>query len=129
MPVEHHFHTKGVYTRYLGRVTGEELVCAAMDMGAHPEFDDWRFAVGDWSECTDSQISVEDIERLCAQLRPMAKTNPNLASLVVMRPDMDGVAFTNLYMFLSDELPWFVMGYRSIEEVKVWLRDNLSVEL
>lgn len=129
MPIEHTWYEGGLHTRYLGRVSGEDMLQACLDVAGDSRLDELRWIIGDWSGCTESLVTIEDVQQLCSLLKPIAQTNPHIASLVVMRPDINGIAFTNLYMFLSDELPWFVMGYRTLDEVKSWLRQNLSVEL
>lgn len=41
-----------------------------------------------------------------------------------MREDFENQAFVNLYMFLTDEVPWQVLAFRSLAEAEAWLGAN-----
>ena len=127
MPVEHIWYPEGLYTRYTGCVRGEELLQSTLAVGGDARFDELRYAIADWSGCTKSLIGVDDVEKLSAYIRAMSKSNPRIADLVVMREDFHSQALVNLFMFLTDEIPWYVMGFRSLTDVDQWLLENLNI--
>ena len=127
MPVEHIWYPDGLYTCYSGTITGKELLRSTLDVGGDARFDELRYAIADWSACVESQVSVEDVEKLSAYIRAMSKSNPRISDLIVMREDFHSQALVNLFMFLTDEIPWYVMGFRSLQDVDSWLLDNLDI--
>lgn len=127
MTIEHCWQPKGLHIRYLNTVTGEALVQAALDVGGDERFDSLRYVISDWSQCCVADVGVEDVEQLAAYIAAMARSNPRIYHLNVMRADLNNQAFINLYMFLTDEIPWQVTAYRSLAEARDWLQGNLAI--
>lgn len=125
--IEHIWKTNGLHIRYYDSVEGSSLVAAALVVGSDERFDDLRYILSDWSDCTDSNVGVDDVGELAAYISAMARSNPRITNLNVMRNDLDNQAFVNLYMFLTDEVPWKVLAYWSLEEARAWLRDNMQI--
>lgn len=124
MAIEHIWSPSGLHIRYLDSVSGDSLVADALEVGGDERFDDLRFIISDWSECVEPRVDIADVERLAAFISAMARTNPRIVNLNVMREDFNNQAFVNLYMFLTDELPWQVLAFRSLDEAKEWLGNN-----
>lgn len=127
MAIEHIWSPGGLHIRYLDSVSGDSLVADALEVGGDERFDDLRFIISDWSECVEPSVAIEDVETLAAFISAMARTNPRIVNLNVMREDFDNQAFVNLYMFLTDEVPWQVLAFRSLDEAKTWLGDNVGL--
>ena len=65
MPAEHHWESKQLlHTYYTGKVTADDLINGALEIGSDPRFDDLRYIIGDWTKSTQSTITMEDVERL-----------------------------------------------------------------
>lgn len=124
MAIEHIWSPGGLHIRYLGSVSGENLVADALDIGGDERFDELRFIISDWSECVEPSVDIADVERLAAFISAMARTNSRVVNLNVMREDFENQAFVNLYMFLTDEVPWQVLAFRSLAEAEAWLGAN-----
>lgn len=127
MAIEHIWISGGLHIRYLGSVSGDSLVADALEVGGDERFDDLRFIISDWSECVESSVGIADVEKLAAFISAMARTNPRIVNLNVMREDFNNQAFVNLYMFLTDEVPWQVLAFRSLDEAQTWLADNVDL--
>jgi len=122
MSVKHNWEVKVLYIQYHGAVTGEEMISSALRVGGDARFDDLRYIISDWTDCSESNVSVEDVEKLAAFVAAMAKTNAHITNLNVMHEDFNRQAFVNLYMYLTDKVPWQELAFRTLDDARVWLQ-------
>ena len=110
-----------LYVRYLERVTGADLVNLALDISGNQHFDKLRYVLSDWRNCTESQIEVEDIERLAAVTEAMSRTNGNVALATLCRDEESRKAMAAFYNVLLEEQAWQGNYFVSLEETIAWM--------
>tara|TARA_B100000809_G_C15138370_1_gene531693 strand:- start:1474 stop:1851 length:378 start_codon:yes stop_codon:yes gene_type:complete len=125
MSIKHEWLPHGLHIRYLDFVCGDSLLAAALEVSGDERFDDLRYIIGDWSGCTEAVVSTEEVATLAAYVKAIARSNSRIINLNVMRKDFGNQAFINLYMVLTDDVPWQVLAFRSLTEAESWLTEHL----
>ena len=122
MPVEHRWESKQLlHTYYTGKVTADDLINGALEIGSDPRFDDLRYIIGDWTKSTQSTITVEDVEHLSAYISAIAKSNPRIKNVTVMNSVESRQALVSLYGMLTEQTTWEVNAFLTLKEAREWL--------
>lgn len=121
MPIVHDWSAKGLHTKYIGSISGDDLVEDALKVSGDPRFDDIRYVIGDWTESGSNTIGIDDVERLAACMKAVAKSNPYIKNATVMDADEERAALVGLYLFLTEDIPWEVDAFKTLEEAKFWV--------
>ena len=95
---------------------------SVLAVGGDERFHDLRYVIGDWTDCTESGVSVKDVEKLAAYVSAMARSNPHITNVSVMHSDFNPQAMINLYFYLTSETPWTMVAVRSLDEARRHLK-------
>lgn len=95
-----------VYTRYLGVVTGAELIQSALDKSGDERLDNIAYIVGDWTGVERTDISAQDVKELIAFLNAVARCCPNAKNASIVNRNDTGLALVAWYRHLGETLPW-----------------------
>jgi len=121
MAIEHHWlSTDTLHTRYLGDVSGAELIQAAREVGEDRRMEDVRFIIGDWSLIGNAQISADDVRELAAYIVALAKSFPRVKNASVVANYESGVARASLYGLLLEDTKWQTATFATVEEALTW---------
>lgn len=109
----------GLIKRHFGHVTGREVLEANRMAERDIRFDSLRYAITDFSECTEVSVSPAEIEVIAAIDHASAATNPNIRlAIVATHPDV--VAASTAYA--NDALaPFVARVFSSINAARSWL--------
>ena len=121
MTIKHHWKSKNLlHTCYSGRVTGEDMLQAAHEVGNDPRLANIRFIIGDWSKIESSEISADHVRELAAYIVAVSKSFPRVKNASVVANYESGVARANLYDLLIEESPWQTAAFATVDEAMAW---------
>ena len=121
MAIEHHWVTSELlHTKYLGKVTGEEMLKAAEEIAADPRFEGIRYVIGDWSYIKEAVITADHVRELAAYILALSKTYPRVKNASVVANYESGVARASLYDLLADGSSWETATFATCEEAIAW---------
>ncbi|WP_157117980.1 hypothetical protein [Oceanicoccus sagamiensis] len=110
-----------LYNLYLGKVGVDDLIEATLHFSGSAKADDLHTIICDWTLADIADMTVADLDRLVAHVGAWAKTSPDVKQAVVMPGDESRQGLASMYGFLSDNLPWQVEVFASLEEARAWL--------
>ncbi len=74
---------KGVVKRYFGRVTGEEILAAGIRSQGDERFDQNRYAINDFLDCTEFVFDQKVLDEVAAVAGAAEISNPNIKIAIV----------------------------------------------
>jgi hypothetical protein len=87
---------EGLYVRYSGQSSVQEVAEYGRDVQADPRFDDLRFVLNDFRACTSMAFDPLRVEALAASDRGASVTNPNIC-ILVLTDSVEVKAFVDAY--------------------------------
>lgn len=109
-----------LHTRYIGHVTGEELLQAAYEIGANSRMEHIRFVIGDWSEIEQADVSAEHVRELAAYIIALSKSYPRVKNATIVANYESGEARAALYGLLTAETVWETATLSTFQEAMDW---------
>lgn len=114
----------GVYWKYSGEVTGEEIISTSTEIYGSPRFDQLRYKLVDFSEATSITISEDEVKRITFQHAASSQTNSRIKNAIVINPNDER---TKIFVeILSKHSNWEVKAFSSLEEANQWLGRNIN---
>jgi hypothetical protein len=95
-----------VYTRYLGVVSGRELIESALSKSGDARLDNISYIIGDWTAVERTDISAQDVKELIAVLHAVARCCPKAKNASIVNRNETGLALVAWYRHLGESLPW-----------------------
>lgn len=122
MAIEHDWTSKHLlHTRYVGTVSGEEMIKAALEVSGDARFDNLYGVIGDWSEATGTQVNADDVETLAAIVGAAAKSNPHITNISILPPSPARHYLVSNYNLLMANCPWETGAVHSFAEAVIQL--------
>ncbi len=120
MPNKAVWEPRGLFRRFSGVVTSEEILQAVLKVYGDPRFDDLTYVINDFSDIEGVALDERNIKKVAYLDKASARTNPRIKIAFVTRnPAFFGYA--EMYMKFVDELPWQTEIFSSLEEAREWL--------
>ncbi len=110
---------KGVFRRFFGNVTSDELLRSVVEVEGDYRFDDLRYAILDFRECTGYSISSEMMESIAAIDGAAAMVNPKIR-IAVIATSSEMIALAQEYID-SPFNAYPTRIFATLDEAKVWL--------
>ena len=115
--VSHWNSSRYLRIQYTDKISDKELLANALEISGDPRFDDLRVIIGDWSGAEESTVSEQGVEQLVAYISAMSISNPHITHLSIMyQGDETRQAMVNLFTVLTQNTPWTVKAFHSLEE-------------
>lgn len=83
MPYKIVWETRGVIKQFSGQVDSDELLRAGTDTEADPRFDNYRYVINDFLECTGFSISLPVVDEIAAIDWAASRANSKIRIAVV----------------------------------------------
>lgn len=77
------WETRGVYKRFYGQVTGEDLLHSVTKVESDHRFDDLRFVINDFLGVDEFSVTEENVLMISAIDSAAATSNPNIRIAIV----------------------------------------------
>ncbi len=127
MPIDILFVEGGLGVEIIAQelVTGDEIVEANDRVYRHEAFAKLRYQLIDRTNCTDFQVSNEEIEKIAAQDIEAAMTNPHMIMAFVCTTDLQ-YGITRMYQAHVGERGFLTGLFRDRASAQQWLQDQLA---
>jgi hypothetical protein len=113
---------RGVVKRFFGHVTGQQLYKAGLDTEGDARFDDYRYVINDFLECTEFSVPYEIVEEIAAVDGAAAIVNPNIRIAVVAKlPEI--LAAVTQYS-ASSMHPYATRVFSTLADARAWLASD-----
>lgn len=113
----------GVYWKYSGNVSGQEIIDASTEIYGDPRFDSLKYKLVDFSDVESIEISEEEIKLITFQHAASSKSNARIKNAIVMaKYDERGKLFAH---YLVKSSSWEVSVFNNLTEANNWVgREN-----
>ena len=123
MTVKHNWVSEELlHTCYSDKVSGQEMIEAAHEIGADPRMDKIRYVIGDWTNIKEADITADHVRELAAYIFALSKSYPRVKNASVVANYESGVARATLYDVLADQSPWETATFATYEEAVAWFK-------
>ena len=119
MPYKLIWEHRGVIKHFSGFVTGPEIFQAGMDAEGDSRFDDYRYAINDFLDCTGSSISPDLVDEVAAVDLVAARVNRKIRIAVVATAPEIIVAATQYANSPMNVYPTRIFSNR--KDARAWL--------
>lgn len=119
MSYELDWEQNGIYWKYYGKVTGDEVVEASTSIYSDPRFDTLKYKLVDFLDIVNMDIEKEHIALIAYQHRSAQRSNPYIKNAIVVSPEGGGLA--NKFASFFKDSYWEVKVFHDIEEANQWV--------
>lgn len=121
----------GVYCRFTGLLSAEEIIQCSNEISGDIRFDDIKYQLIDILDVTELAIKTIDVRVVAAYDRAAALTNPKVKCALVTI-DKDANILFGVYQNEILKSPWEGLSFTTIKEARAWLisdsRNNNSLQ-
>jgi hypothetical protein len=117
---------KGIYWKYKGILTGDELLQSNMDIYGDSRFDKLRYQIVDMLDVEMFDVSDEVMEEITIMDVGASHTNPRLI-VAVVATQAQAEHLVALYETTTGGAPWEVNMFVSIVEARAWIASKFGI--
>ena len=114
---------RGVYWKYSGSVSGDEIIQTSTAIYSDERFDELRYKLCDFVDTDNISMSLEEVAQIACQHTAGALTNPNVKiALVGNESNLPNLALLlEKYKTYDKELSWPIELFDDLEKAHEWL--------
>ena len=116
----------GVYWKYCGKISGQEIIDSTIVIYGDSRFDDLKYKLIDFLDAEIIEISNDELTLLAYQHKAAEKSNPNIKNAIVVRPEFDELA--KKFVAFFDDSSWLAQVFHDREEANNWLARESTTE-
>jgi hypothetical protein len=122
MSYELTWEPKGVVKRYFGHVTCAEVLAASNQSQSDPRFDEYRYAINDFLDCSEFVTDPALLEELAAYAGAAEESNSNIKiAIVAANPAV--VVATKQYLGLALQT-YPTRLFSTLTEARAWINEK-----
>lgn len=126
MPYEAIWEDKGIYWKYQGILTGDDLLQSNMNIYGDSRFDNLRYQLVDMLDVESFDVETEAMEAVTAMDEAASQTNPSLI-IAVVSAHIQAKQLVELYETTTGGAPWETEMFESVEEARVWITSRFGI--
>ncbi len=126
MPYETIWEEKGIYWKYKGILTGEDLLQSNTSIYGDSRFDKVHYQLIDMLDVESFEVDTEAMEEVTAMDLGASQTNPNLI-VAVVSTHIQAKRLVELYETTTGGAPWETEMFESVEEARVWITSRFGI--
>ena len=126
MSYETIWEEKGIYWKYKGILTGEDLLQSNMSIYGDSRFDKMHYQLIDILDVESFEVDTEAMEEVTAMDLGASQTNPNLI-VAVVSTHIQAKRLVELYETTTGGAPWETEMFESVEEARVWITSRFGI--
>lgn len=121
MPYQITWRTNGVYWRYYGVLSGNELLQSNFDIFGDERFDDLRYQIVDLTDVEEVEVTEKHMRKVAHLDMAASRSNPRVKVAVVAQTDA-AAKLSDLYeKFCEDKSPWITKLFRNLVDAEAWV--------
>lgn len=120
MPHTLAWEDKGVYWKYYGHVSGDEVVEASASIYGDPRFDNLHYKLVDFTDVEILDMSAEQILKIASQHDAARLSNPKIKNALISNTNTEQ-ALIQFRDFFNERESWEVQIFENIKEANDWI--------
>ena len=108
----------GVYWKYSGQVSGEEIVDASSQVYGDERFDDLKYKLVDFLDAECIEIRVDQVALVAYQHRAAEMSNSSIQTAIVAKPEFEQA---NTFALFFEDSNWDVKVFNNMDDANCWL--------
>lgn len=116
------WESEGVYWKYTGIVSGEEIIEATTGIYGDTRFDELRYKLVDFIDIESLDVTEQEVALLAFQHKSAATYKANIKNALVIRPELSELA--NKFVEFSNDSSWPIKVFDNMAEANKWLERN-----
>ena len=126
MSFETIWEEKGIYWKYKGILTGDDLLQSNMSIYGDSRFDKLRYQLIDMLDVESFDFDTEAMEEVTAMDVGASQTNPRLI-VAVVATHVQAKRIVELYKTTTGGAPWETELFESVEEARAWITSKFGI--
>ena len=119
------WESKGVYWKYSGHVSGEEVIDASTIIYGDPRFDNLRYKLVDFLDVELFEMTETDMLKIAAQHNVAIISNPRIKNALIYNSHTKSL--TEKFCDFFKDSSWDVRAFQNLNEANNWLnREEVS---
>jgi hypothetical protein len=124
MPYKLVWEEKGIYWKYFGKISGDEVVEASTAIYSDPRFDTLKYKLVDFLGVDEFDINREQVALIAYQHRSAQRANPYIKNAIVVNPQ--GTELANNFADFFENSFWEVRVFQDLDEANTWAGRSVS---
>ena len=112
----------GVYWKYTGNVSGQEIIEATTVIYGDSRFDNLKYKLVDFIDIERLDVDKKEVALLAFQHQSAATYKENIKNALVIRPELSELA--HKFVEFSNESHWPIKVFDNMDDANVWLGRN-----
>ena len=118
MPYKLIWEPDGVYWKYSGEVSGQEIIDATTQVYGDARFDQLKYKLVDFLDTENIEISMEQVALIAYQHRAAELSNACIYTAIVAKPDHK---LANKFAEFFVDSKWEVKVFTNMDDANRWL--------
>jgi len=110
---------EGVYWKYTGKVSGEEIIKSTSTIYGDPRFDDISYKFVDFEDVESIDIKEHEVSLIAFQHKAAALSNNTIKTAILIKPELKSLA--DMFVSFFEDSDWVVKVFHEYEDVQKWL--------
>jgi hypothetical protein len=126
MSYEAIWEEKGIYWKYKGILTSDDLLQSNISIYGDSRFDKLRYQLLDMLDVESFDVDTEAMEEVTVMDVGASQTNPRLI-VAVVATHVQAKRLVELYENTTGSAPWETDLFESVEEARVWITSKFGI--
>ena len=127
MPYETIWEDKGIYWKYQGILTGDELLKSNVNIYGDARFDKLRYQIVDMLNVESFDIITQKMEELTVMDMAASRSNSTIV-VAIVSTRIQAKRLVDIYKNTSGSgAPWETEIFESVEDARVWITSKSGI--
>ena len=126
MPYETKWEEKGIYWKYSGILTGDDLLQSNMGIYGDSRFDKLHYQIIDMLDVETFDVDTETMEEVTAMDLGASQSNPNLIVAVVAN-HIQAKRLVEIYETTAGGAPWETEIFETVKDARIWITSKFGI--
>jgi hypothetical protein len=126
MPHEAIWEDRGIYWKFTGILTGDDLRQSNTSIYGDSRFDKLRYQLVDMLDVESFDVDTEAMEEVTAMDAAASQTNPRLI-VAVVATQIQAKRLVELYETTIGNAPWETAMFETVEDARAWITSRFGI--
>jgi len=110
----------GVYWKYRGNITGDEIIDASTSIYGDARFITLKYKFADFTEVEDFEMDKRQLALIAYQHLAAERSNPYLKNVILIKPGHKITQMAHEFATYFNKSSWEVKVYTDLDEANQW---------
>lgn len=117
------WETEGLYRKFTGYVSGEEILKSNFELHAHPDFNKLKYIINDFTEMSDHSIEIAHA-KVYATTDDVVSVTKGALKIALLITQADLLILANNYRVHLKNETFECEIFKTIEEARAWINSE-----